>query len=82
MGTLVEPEHTRETAMCCGSSVADIAIDDRRQAMIAEAVGREYAATGADTLVTACPLCKKALVRGASQPVADLAEVVADAIIH
>ncbi len=77
LGELVEPASTRENALCCGSSVANTVISDKQQVAIARQVGAELDATGADTVVTACPLCKKALVRGTALPVADLAEVVA-----
>ena len=43
-------------------------------------MGAELDATGADTIVTACPLCKKALVRGTATPVRDLSEVVAEGL--
>jgi len=77
LGELVEPASTRENALCCGSSVANTVISDAQQVAIARHVGAELDATGADAVVTACPLCKKALVRGTALPVADLAEVVA-----
>ena len=77
VGELLEPAATRENAPCCGSSVANTAISDAQQLRIARAVTSELEATGAEVVVTACPLCKKALGRGASRPVADLAEIVA-----
>ena len=77
LGELVEPASTRENALCCGSSVANTVISDAQQVAIARHVGAELDATGADAVVTACPLCKKALGRGTDLPVADLAEVVA-----
>jgi Fe-S oxidoreductase len=77
VGELVEPAETREMALCCGSSIANTVINDRAQAAIGAAVGRALEATGAGTVVSACPLCKKALARGTSLPVVDLAEVVA-----
>ncbi len=81
VGSLLEPADTRENALCCGSSVANTAITDGLQLQIARAVAAELEATGAETIVTACPLCKKALARGTSQvAVRDLAEIVADAI--
>ena len=81
VGVLLEPAQTRENALCCGSSVANTAISDGQQLKIARSVGRELAATGAETIVTACPLCKKAIARGADgKPVLDLAEVVAENI--
>lgn len=47
---------------------------------IATSVADELTATGADAIVTACPLCKKALVRGTTTEVCDLAEIVAKRI--
>ncbi|WP_418192100.1 (Fe-S)-binding protein [Alistipes sp.] len=77
LGELLEPEQTREHALCCGSSVANTAISDAQQLELARSVMGCLEATGATAIVTACPLCKKALGRGASLPVADLSEVVA-----
>lgn len=80
VGTLLEPAHTREDALCCGSSVANTVISDSDQVRIATSVAGELTATGADAIVTACPLCKKALVRGTTTEVCDLAEIVAKRI--
>ncbi len=76
VGSLVEPTETRSKALCCGSSLANTAINDIAQVRMAQTVGRDFEATGAATLVTACPLCKKALARGTSLPVQDLAEII------
>lgn len=80
VGTLLEAEHNRKNAFCCGSSVANTAISDSQQQTIATKVGEELEATGASTIVTACPLCKKALMRGTTTPVADLSEIVAESL--
>ncbi len=77
VGELIEPAETREHALCCGSSVANTAIADGQQLQIARSVAGQLEATGAGTIVTACPLCKKAIARGARCEVQDLAEVVA-----
>ncbi|WP_303273043.1 (Fe-S)-binding protein [uncultured Alistipes sp.] len=77
VGELLEPAETRENALCCGSSVANLAISDGQQVQIARSVTGELEATGAEVIVTACPLCKKALARGAQREVKDLAEIVA-----
>ena len=77
VGKLLEPAHTRKNALCCGSSLANTVINDAQQLSIASAVATELEATGAQTIVTACPLCKKAIARGASQSVVDLSEIVA-----
>ncbi|MEG1645496.1 MAG: (Fe-S)-binding protein [Alistipes sp.] len=79
VGALLEPAETREHALCCGSSVANTAISDEQQLQIARAVAQSLQSTGAETIVTACPLCKKAIARGAdTTPVVDLSEIVAD----
>ncbi|MEG1611781.1 MAG: (Fe-S)-binding protein [Alistipes sp.] len=77
VGRLLEPIQTRENSLCCGSSVANTAITDAQQLQIAQSVTTELEATGAETIVTACPLCKKALGRSAKSVVRDLAEIVA-----
>ncbi len=80
IGELLEPIHNRENALCCGSSVANTAINDEGQRAIARSVTEELDATGAETIVTACPLCKKALTRGTQTEIHDLSEIVAEAL--
>jgi Fe-S oxidoreductase len=77
IGQLLETKHNRKDAYCCGSSLANTAINDKQQLRIATAVAEEMDATGAETLVTACPLCKKAIARGTTSRVVDLSEIVA-----
>ncbi len=80
VGVLVEPEQTREMSLCCGSSLANTVIDDGQQLRVSRSAVDTLTATGAKTIVTACPLCKKALARGTSHNirVKDLAEIVAE----
>ena len=77
IGTLLEPSHSRKNALCCGSSLANTAINDSQQLTIARNVAEDLDNTGAETIVTACPLCKKAIARGATHKVKDLSEIVA-----
>ena len=77
IGKLLEPSHSRKNALCCGSSLANTAINDSQQLTIARNVAEDLDNTGADTIVTACPLCKKAITRGATHKVKDLSEIVA-----
>ncbi len=76
MGSLTEPVETREDALCCGSSIANNAADNTAMTAMNRAVGLTLEATGASTVVTACPLCKKALARSTRLPVVDIAELV------
>ena len=80
VGGLLEADENREEGLCCGSGLANTAIDDDGQTRIGRAVAERFAATEAEAVVTACPLCKKSIARAATQPVYDLAEVVAGAL--
>lgn len=81
VGRIIEPQHSRRDALCCGSSLANTVIDDGQQLRIAQRMTRELEATGCDVVVTACPLCNKAVNRASSRPAEDVAEVVAKKII-
>jgi len=81
LGTLLEPSSSRENSLCCGSSLANTVISDSQQLQIAESLVAELEATGADTIVTSCPLCKKAVSRAASKPTKDISEIVAEGLI-
>ena len=60
--------------------MANVAIDDGQQLRIARSVTAELERSGAEVIVTACPLCKKALGRGTRHEVRDLAEIVSEAL--
>ncbi len=77
---LVEMAENREKAPCCGSSIADTAISDAGQQAIGRAMAARIAATGAGAVVTACPLCKKAIARNSRIPVMDISELVAKSL--
>lgn len=81
VGTLVEPRHSRRDALCCGSSLANTVIDDGQQLRLAQRMTAELEATGADTIVTACPLCNKAVGRASVHVPMDISEVVAKNIL-
>ena len=77
LGELREPQHSRRDALCCGSSLANTVIDDKQQLRIAERMTAELDATQCHTIVTACPLCNKAISRAAKHTTQDISEVVA-----
>lgn len=81
VGRVVEPQHSRRDALCCGSSLANTVIDDSQQLRIAHRMTRELEATGCDIVATACPLCNKAINRASARPAEDIAEIVAKKII-
>lgn len=79
VGTLTEVSENKENALCCGSSLANISISDSGQNKISMALCEELSSTGADIVVTSCPLCKKAIGRNIND-VMDICEVVASGI--
>ena len=81
LGTLVEPKHSRQSALCCGGSLANTVISDGQQYRIAERMTAEFEATGCDTIVTACPLCNKSIARASHRPTQDISEIVAKNIL-
>lgn len=75
--------NSRENALCCGGSLANIKIDRRDITTIASDVYNELTSTQPDYLATACPMCKKTFKKaetGNSPEVIDIAEIVAMAI--
>lgn len=81
VGQLVEAEHNRREALCCGGSLANTVISDSQQQRIAERMTRELEATQCSRIVTSCPLCSKSIARAARCSVVDLSEIVAQHIV-
>lgn len=80
IGRLEEVADNRDEALCCGGSLAHLGLDLAQRNMIASGVCAKFEATGADFLVTSCPMCKKSLSRSAKMRVVDIAEAVAGII--
>jgi Fe-S oxidoreductase len=80
---LVEMERNRKDAFCCGARTMGNYFDEAATATAQERI-KEFEATGADILVTACPYCKqnfqRVLPSEKQHVVKDLVEVVASAI--
>lgn len=68
-------------SLCCGGSLANITLQSADKQQIAEKTMQTLTANSPDVVATACPLCKKTLDRTHIAPVADVAELVADAMI-
>jgi len=74
--TLVSSPSERNNALCCGGSLGNSEIPHERREMITRDATLQLLSTGADYLVTSCPLCKKTFSRF-SPAVIDIAQVVA-----
>jgi Fe-S oxidoreductase len=69
-----------ENSLCCGGSLGNIMISQSDRRKIAADVTRSLTNGNPDYLATACPLCKKTLAPATSTKVADIAEIVAEAV--
>ena len=76
---LVEMERNRENSFCCGARTLGNYVPNLAKDTAKERI-KEFKATSADLLITACPYCKemfqKALPAKEKNRVKDLAELV------
>ena len=71
-----------EKSLCCGGSLGNIMLSQSDRRKIASDVTRALTLSNPDYLATACPLCKKTLAPVTDTRVADIAEIVAGAIVR
>lgn len=71
-----------EKSLCCGGSLGNIMLDQTDRRKIASDVTKVLTKSHPDYLATACPLCKKTLAPVTETRVADIAEIVAGAIVR
>ncbi len=70
-----------ENSLCCGGSLANMKISSGNKKKIAFDAALELTKGKPDILATACPLCKKTFSAVTETKVADISEIVAEAII-
>ena len=70
-----------ENSLCCGGSLGNLKISSAQKSMIARDTAAELTKCNPDILATSCPLCKKTLAAATETKVADIAEIVAEAIV-
>ena len=70
-----------ENSLCCGGSLGNIKLSSVKRRKIAFDVTAELTKCNPDYVTTACPLCKKTLAQATSTRVADISELVAEAIV-
>lgn len=80
VATLEPTGYDDENSLCCGGSLGNIMLSHDKRRGIAEDVTAKMTANGPDSLITACPLCKKTLAQATSTRVVDIAELAAEAI--
>ncbi len=81
VASLREADEHSEHSLCCGSSLANTVIGTPQAYKIASDAAACFESTGAQTLITSCPLCKKAFAKVSQIPVKDLSELVCESLI-
>jgi Fe-S oxidoreductase len=78
---LEKTEFEDENSLCCGGSLANMKLSSQNRHKIACDAARELTKENPDILATACPLCKKTFNSATQTRVADISEIVAEALI-
>ena len=71
-----------ENSLCCGGSLANMKISSPDRRKIAIQAANELTKSDPDILATACPLCKKTFTGVTETRVADISEIVAEALVQ
>jgi Fe-S oxidoreductase len=78
---LDETGYEDENSLCCGGSLGNIKISSSDRQKIAVDAAARLTSGNPEILVTSCPLCKKTFSAATTTKVADISEIVAEAII-
>lgn len=70
-----------ENSLCCGGSLGNMKISYKEKKKISQDAAAELTKGNPDILATACPLCKKTFAAATDTKVADISEIVAEALI-
>ena len=80
---LQKTKFQREKSVCCGFNLGNTKLSIEEQTVIRNASLRNLTSKPVDSIVTACPMCKKAFQHATNEyPVCDIAEVVAENLIN
>ena len=77
---LEESRYEGKNSLCCGGSLANMKLSAVNKRKIALDAVNEMTKNGPDILATACPLCKKTFAPVTEKRVADISEIVAEAL--
>jgi Fe-S oxidoreductase len=70
-----------EDSLCCGGSLGNMKISYQQKQEIAKDAAAKLTKNHPDIIVTSCPLCKKTIASATETKVADISELVAEAIV-
>jgi Fe-S oxidoreductase len=71
-----------ESSLCCGGSLGNMKISYKNKSKIAKDAAAELTIGSPDILVTSCPLCKKTFASATATKVADISEIVEEALME
>jgi Fe-S oxidoreductase len=77
---LEESKYEGKNSLCCGGSLANMKLSSANKRKIASDAVNEMTKNSPDILATACPLCKKTFSSVTEKRVADISEIVAEAL--
>ncbi len=80
VGTLKQPDECGRESHCCGGALGGLAVAGHERTRLMTATADYLQRPGAQTIVTACPLCKKSIAQHAATPVVDFAEAIAKSL--
>ncbi|MCX6333497.1 MAG: (Fe-S)-binding protein [Bacteroidia bacterium] len=78
---LQKTDFDNENSLCCGGSLGNMKISYKQKQIIAADAAARLTKDNPEILATSCPLCKKTLAAATETKVADIAEIVAEAIM-
>jgi Fe-S oxidoreductase len=78
---LQNTDYDNANSLCCGGSLGNMKINNQKKNKIARDAAFELTKCNPDILATACPLCKKTFSAATNTKVADIAELVAEALV-
>ena len=70
-----------ENSLCCGGSLGNIKISQNNRQKISRDAAAQLTTGKPDILATSCPLCKKTFTNSTATKVADISEIVAEALV-
>jgi Fe-S oxidoreductase len=78
---LQKTDYDDENSLCCGGSLGNMKISYQKKHKIACDAAAMLTKDNPDILATSCPLCKKTFAAATNTRVADISEIVAEAIV-
>ena len=70
-----------KNSLCCGGSLGNTKLSHQKKHRISVDAAAELTRGNPDILATACPLCKKTFTNSTRTKVADISEIVAEALV-